>query len=221
MMREDRKKRNEDGGVRRETKQERRKRRQTRQKRRERTRKETCKICGQSGRDDEETFIVCDGCDQGFHTYCLSPPLQKMPKGKWFCVSCEKAAREVEFEDGGEHTIDGFREACAAFDLAFFGRNNPRRTQMLLAQQQQYGSFTIPREDVEESFWQMIEEGSHEIIEVRSASEIDTTRRGSGFPRTRDAPSSADGKKEEENETIANMRKSPWNCCLEYRTPEI
>ena len=143
---------------------------------------QTCKICGQSGRDDEETFIVCDGCDQGFHTYCLSPPLQKIPKGKWFCVSCEKAAREVEFEDGGEYTIDGFREACAAFDLAFFGRNNPRRTQMLLAQQQQYGSFTIPREDVEESFWQMIEEGSHEIIEVRSASEIDTTRRGSGFP---------------------------------------
>ena len=177
----------------------------------ERMTAQTCKICGQSGRDDEETFIVCDGCDQGFHTYCLSPPLQKIPKGKWFCVSCEKVAREVEFEDGGEYTIDGFREACAAFDLAFFGRNNPRRTQMLLAQQQQYGSFTIPREDVEESFWQMIEEGSHEIIEVRSASEIDTTRRGSGFPRTRDAPSSADGKKEEEDETIANMRKSPWN----------
>ena len=200
----------------------------------ERMTAQSCKHCGQSGHDDEETFLVCDGCDQGFHTYCLSPPLQKVPEGKWFCVGCEAAARAVEFEDGAEYTIDGFREACAAFDLAFFGRNNPQQTQMLLAQQQQYGSFTIPCGDVEESFWQMVEEGSHENVEVRSAAEIDTTRRGSGFPRMRDAPSSFATKKksggggddeeednndgnndkmeeEEEDEMVAKMRKSPWN----------
>ena len=78
----------------------------------------------------------------------------------------------------------------------------------------------------------MVEEGSHENVEVRSAAEIDTTRRGSGFPRMRDAPSSFATKKksgggddeekdndgnndkmeeEEEDEMVAKMRKSPWN----------
>jgi hypothetical protein len=191
----------------------------------ERMTAQSCKHCGQSGHDDEESFLMCDGCDQGFHTYCLSPPLQKVPKGKWFCIGCEAAAHAVEFEDGAEYSMDGFREACAAFDLAFFGGNNPQHMQMLLAQQQQFGSFTIPSGDVEESFWHMVEEGWHEKVEIRSAAEIDTTRRGSGFPRMRDAPKKTSGgggggggddngndkMEEEENETVANMRKSPWN----------
>lgn len=24
---------------------------------------------------------MCDGCDKGFHTYCLSPPLAAIPEG--------------------------------------------------------------------------------------------------------------------------------------------
>ena len=37
---------------------------------------------------DDELIVMCDGCDEGFHIYCMKPPLGSVPKGKWFCVSC-------------------------------------------------------------------------------------------------------------------------------------
>ena len=33
-------------------------------------------------------MLVCDGCDLGYHTYCLRPKLTAIPKGKWFCPGC-------------------------------------------------------------------------------------------------------------------------------------
>ncbi|KAG8701001.1 3-isopropylmalate dehydrogenase, partial [Ceratobasidium sp. 394] len=34
---------------------------------------ETCEICRKSDRDTE--MLLCDGCDEGFHMFCLDPPL--------------------------------------------------------------------------------------------------------------------------------------------------
>ncbi len=34
-------------------------------------------------------LMFCDGCDRGWHLYCLSPPLAKPPKGQWQCPTCE------------------------------------------------------------------------------------------------------------------------------------
>ena len=33
-------------------------------------------------------MLLCDGCDRGFHIYCLKPPVKKIPTGDWFCVDC-------------------------------------------------------------------------------------------------------------------------------------
>lgn len=46
-----------------------------------------CSICG-SG-DDAHLLLLCDGCDAGYHTCCLNPPLAKIPRGAWFCPKCE------------------------------------------------------------------------------------------------------------------------------------
>ena len=45
-----------------------------------------CRICRRKGGD--EFMLLCDGCDHGYHMYCLRPPLQSVPDGDWFCQDC-------------------------------------------------------------------------------------------------------------------------------------
>ena len=51
-----------------------------------------CQVCG-SG-DDDAMMVLCDDCPRGYHTYCLSPALQKIPSGDWFCPRCVKQREE-------------------------------------------------------------------------------------------------------------------------------
>ena len=32
--------------------------------------------------------MLCDGCNMGFHTYCLTPPLHSVPEDDWYCDTC-------------------------------------------------------------------------------------------------------------------------------------
>ncbi|XP_075666359.1 methyl-CpG-binding domain-containing protein 9-like isoform X2 [Castanea sativa] len=45
-----------------------------------------CKLCGVN--KDDKKVLLCDKCDSGYHTYCLNPPLAKIPHGNWYCPSC-------------------------------------------------------------------------------------------------------------------------------------
>lgn len=46
-----------------------------------------CRICRRKGGD--EYMLLCDGCDHGYHMYCLRPPLVDIPEGDWFCYDCK------------------------------------------------------------------------------------------------------------------------------------
>ena len=50
-----------------------------------------CEICKQ--KNNPERMLLCDGCNGGFHTYCLSTNLTLIPQGKWFCKGCCKTCR--------------------------------------------------------------------------------------------------------------------------------
>ena len=45
-----------------------------------------CRICRRKCGD--EFLLLCDGCDHGYHTYCLKPPLKEIPDGDWYCNYC-------------------------------------------------------------------------------------------------------------------------------------
>eukprot|EP00090_Calanus_glacialis_P044296 TRINITY_DN7890_c0_g1_i1.p1 TRINITY_DN7890_c0_g1~~TRINITY_DN7890_c0_g1_i1.p1 ORF type:complete len:1656 (-),score=536.89 TRINITY_DN7890_c0_g1_i1:497-5410(-) len=45
-----------------------------------------CEVC--RGGDREHLLLLCDGCDLGYHTTCLDPVLQEVPRGQWFCPTC-------------------------------------------------------------------------------------------------------------------------------------
>jgi hypothetical protein len=46
-----------------------------------------CEACGFP--DDDAVMILCDSCGTGWHSYCLDPPLEKIPhKQVWVCPNC-------------------------------------------------------------------------------------------------------------------------------------
>jgi len=60
-----------------------------------------CEVCGAG--DREETLLLCDACDLAYHMECLTPVLRAIPRGRWYCPTCERAGvgrarrqREVE-----------------------------------------------------------------------------------------------------------------------------
>lgn len=49
--------------------------------------KARCKLCRKGTKADE--MLLCDKCDEGFHMFCLTPPLKRVPEGDWFCPKCQ------------------------------------------------------------------------------------------------------------------------------------
>ncbi|POM65591.1 Hypothetical protein PHPALM_18665 [Phytophthora palmivora] len=45
-----------------------------------------CEVCKSSVRENE--IILCDDCNAEYHTFCLDPPLSKVPEGTWYCPKC-------------------------------------------------------------------------------------------------------------------------------------
>lgn len=50
-----------------------------------------CRVC--FGKHHQKKLMLCDMCDDEYHTFCLEPPLTKVPSDKWFCPTCT-ASRE-------------------------------------------------------------------------------------------------------------------------------
>jgi len=56
-----------------------------------------CEICGEHNRPHE--MLECDGCSKGFHMFCLTPPMTKIPDNDWFCSDCVRSNASVEKGD--------------------------------------------------------------------------------------------------------------------------
>lgn len=129
-------------------------------------------ICHNCKRGDgEEAMLLCDGCDDSYHTFCLMPPLADIPKGDWRCPKCvvEEVSKPVEafgFEQAQrEYTLQQFGEMADQFKADYF--NIPVHL--------------VPTELVEREFWRIVS-SIDEDVAVEYGADLHTMDHGSGFP---------------------------------------
>ncbi|KAI7904086.1 uncharacterized protein BX663DRAFT_506344 [Cokeromyces recurvatus] len=128
---------------------------------------DTCEICGKN--EDEDKLLLCDGCNRGYHMYCLKPRLTSIPKTDWYCIQCLTAVgKDYGFEEGSEYDLTAFQKVCNQFKKEWFekslGKENP----------------TVTEEECENEFWRLVE-NPHETCEVEYGADLHSTQHGSGF----------------------------------------
>uniref|UniRef100_A0A665T0X5 [histone H3]-trimethyl-L-lysine(4) demethylase n=1 Tax=Echeneis naucrates TaxID=173247 RepID=A0A665T0X5_ECHNA len=128
-----------------------------------------CLVCG-SG-EDEDRLLLCDGCDDSYHTFCLIPPLHDVPRGDWRCPKC------LAQECNKPHEAFGFEQAYRDYSLRAFG-------QMADAFKSDYFNMPVhmvPTELVEKEFWRLVG-AIDEDVTVEYGADIASKEFGSGFP---------------------------------------
>ncbi|XP_002038026.2 lysine-specific demethylase lid [Drosophila sechellia] len=128
-----------------------------------------CHICNRG--DVEESMLLCDGCDDSYHTFCLLPPLTSIPKGEWLCPRC------VVEEVSKPQEAFGFEQAEREYTLQQFG-------QMADQFKQEYFRkpvHLVPTEMVEREFWRIVS-SIDEDVTVEYGADLHTMDHGSGFP---------------------------------------
>lgn len=63
-----------------------------------------CQLCGNA--ENDEKMLLCDGCDRGYHMFCLNPPLNEIPEGEWNCPQCEGAPAPPPLKVDLPHSSD-------------------------------------------------------------------------------------------------------------------
>ena len=83
----------------------------------------------------QSKLLLCDQCDDEYHTTCLKPPLHNVPKSKkWFCPSCrskgskEKAVSTVTTRGKGDSGTSSGRESCSKSPEKRRGPGRPPNT---------------------------------------------------------------------------------------------
>ncbi|XP_073994722.1 lysine demethylase 5 isoform X2 [Rhodnius prolixus] len=151
-------------------------------------------VCMKCRRGDvEESMLLCDGCDDSYHTFCLKPPLLEIPEGDWRCPKCvaEEVSKPI--------VPFGFEQASREYTLQQFGEMADRF-------KSQYFSMPVhkvPRSVVEKEFWKIVS-SLDEDVTVEYGADLHSVEHGSGFP-TRSCY------KWDQNPDIAEYVESKWN----------
>ncbi|KAJ8889467.1 hypothetical protein PR048_008966 [Dryococelus australis] len=129
-------------------------------------------VCHNCGRGDaEESMLLCDGCDDSYHTFCLKPPLTEIPKGDWRCPKCiaEEVSKPME--------AFGFEQARREYNLQQFGE----MADQFKTDYFRMPAHTVPTQVVEREFWRLVS-SIDEDVTVEYGADLHTMDHGSGFP---------------------------------------
>ncbi|KAJ2864115.1 hypothetical protein GGH94_003149 [Coemansia aciculifera] len=139
---------------------------------------ERCEICKHSENDDK--MLICDGCNRGYHMYCLRPLLTTIPTNDWYCDVCILGAgADFGFEDGAEHTLESFKNKNDEFKRSFFASYYDDSVTRRGVGPAHWGH--VPEEKVEEEFWRLVA-SPFEDVEVEYGADLHSAQHGSGFP---------------------------------------
>ena len=110
-------------------------------------------------------MLLCDGCDRGYHIYCLKPPLKKVPRSDWFCSDCIYQDSDFGFEEGGEYSLTTFMHKAKAFKSDWFkGRIDE--------------DMSLAAENiVEEEFWRIVD-SPFDSVQVEYGADLHSTEHG-------------------------------------------
>ncbi|CAL9096899.1 unnamed protein product [Musa acuminata var. zebrina] len=56
-----------------------------------------CVVCDLGG-----NLLCCDSCPRTYHLECLTPPLKRIPSGKWHCRNCSEQKANIKTSDNSE-----------------------------------------------------------------------------------------------------------------------
>ncbi|WWC67689.1 uncharacterized protein I206_101601 [Kwoniella pini CBS 10737] len=161
-----------------------------------------CEICrfGHAA----EKILLCDGCDRGFHTYCLDPPLASVPANEeWFCTSCLLSqGDDFGFGEGEDHSVASFQARDASFSWHWWNRHRPNPaasssqspprkhdqngfaqmpSQPLNQLERKFGKVTVTEDDIEREFWRLTESLT-DTVDVEYGADVHSTTHGSAGP---------------------------------------
>ncbi|GAA5807670.1 hypothetical protein MFLAVUS_001041 [Mucor flavus] len=140
------------------------------------TSSDTCEICQKT--ENEEKLLLCDGCNRGYHMYCLTPALTSIPKTDWYCLQCLTAVgKDYGFEDGEEYSLGDFHKVCDKFKNEWFQKTIAEKG-------------TVSEQDCENEFWRLVE-NPHETCQVEYGADLHSTQHGSGFMAAEQMPNGA------------------------------
>ncbi|KAF9593763.1 hypothetical protein IFM89_025230 [Coptis chinensis] len=90
-----------------------------------------CEKCHSGSAADK--LLLCDKCDRGFHIFCLKPVLVSVPKGSWFCPSCNNQVKKLKkFPLVQTKIIDFFRIQKPSELVEKPNKDNRKRRKSLL-----------------------------------------------------------------------------------------
>ncbi|KAF9576363.1 hypothetical protein EC968_009337 [Mortierella alpina] len=134
---------------------------------------DVCELCRTE--NDLDKMLICDGCELGFHTYCLKPPLQNIPKTDWYCSKCLVAGDDLGFDEGEEYSLSSFQQRCNTFKKSWFEKAG-------------HAGGVASEDDVEREFWRLVN-NAQETVEVEYGTDLHSAQHGSGFPTLERNPS--------------------------------
>ena len=123
---------------------------------------DVCEVCHADS--DLDKMLICDGCELGYHTFCLTPPLQQIPKTDWYCAKCLVAGDDFGFEEGEEYSLSSFQQKCNGFKKSWFEKSG-------------LTDCRVPEDTVEREFWRLVE-NAYETVEVEYGADLHSTQHG-------------------------------------------
>lgn len=130
----------------------------------------------------------------GFHTFCLDPPLQTIPRGQWFCHSCLfGTGGDFGFDEGEEHSLSSFQARDLEFRRLWFTSHPPSdvdgdreriydgdsnyRSSAPDPAVNRFGDVAVSETDLEREFWKLVQ-SQNETVEVEYGADVHSTTHG-------------------------------------------